>query len=344
MFGRGGDGCLAHGFAVEQPGGELVLRAVELGEPGAGEVIVRISHCGLCASDVALIDDAHRAGGFPMTLGHEIAGSVEWVGPEVDWLGVGDRVGVGPLRYSCGQCAQCLAGREVHCPDVVMTAAPRGQGGFADRIRIDARFAFRLPDAIASEHAAALMCAGLTTFAPLRRLARPGQRVGVLGVGGLGHLAVRFARAMGCDVTTLAISPTDADRTEHLTLGADTVVDVSDVDALRPITGTIDLLLSTAYGEVRWRRLMHCLSPEGTLCVVGGSEAPLNFSPITLIHHQRTVTGSAAGSRRDMADMLQFASATGVRPMIETMQMTELNAGIARFRAGLPRYRLVFSV
>lgn len=344
MNGSEQQGVVAHGFAAEEPGGALVPRAVEIGKPGPGEVVVRISHCGLCASDVVLIDDAHHAGGFPMTLGHEIAGAIELVGPDVDGLKVGDRVGIGPLRYSCGTCVQCVAGREVHCAEIVMTAAPHGQGGFADRIRIDARFAFRLPDSIASEHAAALMCAGLTTYAPLRRLARAGDRVGVLGVGGLGHLAIMFAVAMGCRVTTLALSPTMSERGEHLALGADTVIDVTDLDALRSITGTIDLLLSTAYGTVRWRRLMHCLAPEGVLCVVGGSEAPLDLSPITLIHHQRTVTGSAAGSRRDMAQMLEFAAATGVIPKIETMPMAAINDGIQRFRQGLPRYRLVFDV
>lgn len=331
------------GYVASGPGAPLELETIDLGHVGAGEILIKVSHCGVCASDLALIDNAFGAGGYPMVLGHEIAGIVETIGAEVIDLKIGDRVGVGPLKDSCGHCRQCENGREMHCPEVRLVAEPYGKGGFASRLKIPARFAFAIPDEISSEHAAALMCAGLTTYAPLRRLAKPGDRVGVLGIGGLGHLAVKFARAMGCAVTTFSGSVDDTEVLRRRDLGADRNVNVDDLESLRAATGSINLLISTASGKVPWRRLMHSLAPEGQICMLGGSLEQLDIVPLNLIHHQRGLTGSAAGSRRDMREMLAFAAMHHIRPIIEVLPMDEINVAISRLRNSDVRYRFVLA-
>ena len=331
------------GYVAKGPGSPLELQMLDLGQLGAGEILIKVSHCGVCASDLALMDNAFGAGGYPMVLGHEISGIVEAVGTEVVGIGIGDRVGVGPLKDSCGHCRQCENGREMHCPDVRLVAEPHGMGGFAGRLKISARFAFAIPDEISSEHAAALMCAGLTTFAPLRRLARTGDRVGVLGIGGLGHLAVKFACAMGCAVTTFSASVDHAELSRRRALGADRNVDVDDLDSLRAATGSIDLLISTASGKVPWRRLMHSLAPEGQICMLGGSLEHLDIVPLNLIHHQRGLSGSAAGSRRDMREMLAFAATHDIRPIIEVLPMDQINVAVTRLRSADVRYRFVLA-
>lgn len=331
----------AFGYAAAAEGAPLEPFAFDLGALQDDEVIVRVSHCGVCMSDVDILNNKYGRSEYPVVLGHELVGRVEAVGPAVTHLAPGDRVGVGPVRRACGACAACQAGDDLFCPSLQLTAEPGGRGGLADRMRICARFAFPIPDALTAAEAAPLLCAGLTTYTPLKAWRRPGDRVGVLGVGGLGHLAVQFARRMGHAVTTFAIAPDAAERARHQALGADTVVDLGDDAAVAAAAGSIDLLLSTIYGDVDWSRLMRLLRPHGRLCLVGAAESRLSLNPLQLIHGAKAVAGSGGGSHADMVAMLAFAAREGVRPRIETLPLARVNEAFAAVQAGTVRYRMV---
>eukprot|EP01049_Picozoa_sp_SAG25_P012427 SAG25_NODE_1680_length_2563_cov_65.625000_3_plen_305_part_00 len=217
-------------------------------QPGAGEVDVAITHCGVCGSDVHQLDDAWGAACFPLVPGHEIVGLVTQVGDGVQHLEVGQRVGIGCQRSHCGSCDNCSAKLEQLCPKITKTYAgpDADKGGFAHYIRYNATWVFPVPDGIASELAAPLLCAGITTYAPLRRHCKAGTAVGVIGIGGLGHIAIQFARAMGCVVT--AISTSASKREEARGFGAETLLVSSDPAAMAQARGSLDFILNTASG------------------------------------------------------------------------------------------------
>ncbi len=329
------------GYAVHSKGGRLAQGAFQAGPLGANDVVVKISHCGLCHSDIDLIDDALGMGGFPLVPGHEIVGVVETCGDAVTSISVGDRVGIGPIRSSCGQCHDCRSARDHYCSHKTLTASPGGLGGFADRIIVPGASAVKIPDALPSAEAAPLLCAGLTTFSALCRLGSPGENVAVLGVGGLGHLAVQFACNMGMRVTTLSAGLNDEEVSRHHSLGADECFDVSSEPNLNALKGTFDFIISTVYGDVDWFSYVSLLRPEGRLCIVGASLAPLAFPAGMLIPGARTIAGSAAGSSKDMHDMLNFAAQFHVRPKIEVAPMSRINEAVARVKEGSVRYRMV---
>lgn len=329
------------GYAPAAKNEPLRLTRFERAEIGVNDVVVKVSHCGLCHSDVDIIDDRFGQGGFPMVTGHEVVGHVERCGAGVAGIREGDRVGIGPLHSSCGHCGECWSARDHYCPKKTVTASPGGLGGFADRLVVSGRSPVCIPDAISSAEAAPLLCAGLTTFAALRRLGGVGKHVAILGVGGLGHVAVQFASKMGMRVTTLSIGLTYEERARHRALGADACVDIGSEDDMKALTGSFDLILSTIYGDVDWFGYVSLLRAEGQLCVIGGSLAPLAFPAGLLIPGARAIVGSAAGSSGDMVAMLRFAAEFDVRPQIELAPMAEINEAIRRLKAGDVRYRMV---
>src|SRR5512139_2529524 len=198
-----------HAYAAHARKGPLVPFVYDPSPLGPHDVEIRITHCGICHSDVHLVDGDWGVGSYPMVPGHEIVGTVAALGPEARHLETGQRVGVGWQRGACLGCDLCGTGDENLCPRNEATCVDH-HGGFADRIRVDGRFAFPIPDALASENAAPLLCGGATVYSPLRRWVKPPMRVGVVGIGGLGHLALQFARAMGCEVTAISSSPDKA--------------------------------------------------------------------------------------------------------------------------------------
>lgn len=329
------------GYAAHSKAGELSLDNFDAGDVSAEDIVIKISHCGVCVSDIDLIDDVFGQGGFPLVPGHEVVGIVEQAGELVTAVKVGDRVGIGPIRSSCGQCGECHSARDHYCPTKTVTASPGGLGGFADRIIVPGRSAVPIPEALPSAEAAPLLCAGLTTFSALRRLGKFGDNVAVLGVGGLGHLAVQFAHHMGMKVTTLSLNLDETEIARHQALGAQACVDVESEVDMKSLMGSFDLILSTAYGKIDWFQYLNMLRPEGKLCVIGASLEPLGFPAGMLILGARSVVGSAAGSSRDMRDMLNFAAEFGVKPEIEVAPMSDINKAIAKVKAGQVRYRMV---
>lgn len=308
------------------------------GALGPDEVRIDITHCGICASDVSMVDDEFGMSTFPLVGGHEIVGTIAAVGGAVSHLTVGQRVGVGPYRAACLHCACCTGGRENLCQDKQLTIMGH-HGGFANAIQLSAAFAFPLPDALASELAAPLLCAGLTVYAPIARHSSPTSRVGVIGMGGLGHLAIQIASRRGSEVTVFSTSPSKEEEAKRF--GADHFINIKDPQELAGATGTIDLLLSTTYAAVQWSSYLPVLRPDGHLCNVGASMSPIDIPAAMLTLSQLTISGSAAGSRKDMIEMLAFCARHRIAPQIERMPMTEINAALDRVRNREARYRMV---
>lgn len=332
---------MTSGYAALEIGQELQPHSFELPPVARHEVRIQVDYCGLCASDVDAIEGGFSRTPFPLVPGHEVVGRVYEVGADVSHLSVGDRVGVGPQRDACLRCEQCGRGHTHLCPDRIFTIGAGFPGGMADQIQLPAAFAFRLPATLDPAAAAPLLCAGVTVYSPLRdHMHRPGT-VGVIGVGGLGHLAIRFARALGHRIVTFVKSPGAADIEQHRALGAHGVVDIEDKDAMKSARGSIDLMLSLIYGEIEWRPTLNALAPRGTLCLIGNTESAMGSIVKHLVHGERRVVGSASGSRATTEEMLRFAAEHGIDAQVEMFRPDQVNSAIERMRRGSLRYRAV---
>jgi uncharacterized zinc-type alcohol dehydrogenase-like protein len=309
---------------------------------GPAEVEVAVSHAGICHSDLHLIDNGWKTSTYPFVPGHEIVGRVAAVGSAVTHLAVGQRVGVGWQRSACLACELCLGGHDNLCPDQTATCVGH-HGGFADRLRTDGRFVFALPDALDAAAAAPLLCGGATVYAPLRRFgANAATSVGVIGIGGLGHIALLMARAFGCEVTAFSSSPSKRD--EALAMGAHHFVPSTEPRELQKHAARFHLLLSTVHVKLDWITFLKTLRPNGTLCLLGMPIALLQIPPASLFHGQKSITASEIGSRAIIAEMLRFAARHGIAPVIERAPLPEVNAAIERVRRNEVRYRMVLDV
>jgi len=304
------------------------------------DVEVKISHCGICHSDLHLIDDDWGSSKYPLVPGHEIVGEVVAKGDACAHA-LGERVGIGWQRSACFECEQCRAGRENLCARQQATCLGH-MGGFADRIRIDGRFAFALPPELDSAGAAPLLCGGVTVFAPLRRWrVREAARVGVIGIGGLGHLALGFLRAMGCRATAFTSSPDK--REEAMRLGAQDAASSTSAREIRAYAGQLDFLLCTVPARLDWITYLETLKPNGVLCLVGAPPGLVQIPASQLLSSQRVICGSDIGSPADIREMLAFAAKHGIAARIETAPMTEVNPAVQRVRDNRVRYRMVLT-
>jgi uncharacterized zinc-type alcohol dehydrogenase-like protein len=328
-----------HALAQAAPRGSLEpITLADPPPPEGRDVDVDVMSCSVCHSDVHLLDGDWGDVARPLIPGHEIVGRVVRAGEHAG-LTIGTVVGIGWQCGACGACPACLSDREHLCTGGKVRTCVGRQGGFASRIRCDARFCFELPAALDLTRAAPLLCAGLTVFSPLERLgARAGMRVGVVGIGGLGHLAVRFARALGAEV--LAFDPDASKRELVLGLGASDLV-----DARGPLPkNAVDLLLVTTHASLAWTDWMGVLDLEGTLCLVGVPGAPLVLSADPLMDEQKTVTGSVIGSSATMRRMLALAAREAIAPIVEHLPLGRANEAVARVRDGTARMRIVLDV
>lgn len=309
---------------------------------GPHDVEIEITHCGICHSDLHLIDNDWGMSTYPLVPGHEIVGIVKAVGSEVAHLRKGMRVGVGWQRNSCQQCEFCQTGQENLCAKMGATCLGN-YGGFATAIRTDSRFAFPIPDALASENAAPLLCGGATTYSPFRLYeVRPSMKVGVIGIGGLGHLGLQWARAWGCEVTALSTTPEKEQEAKRF--GAHHFLNTRDAGMMKKAAGTFDFLLNTVFAPQDWGAWLDLLRPNGKLCVVGVPSEPITIPGFPLLLGQKSVVGSVIGSRHMIAEMLAFAARHGVKAQTETFPLDKANDALARLKANRARYRLVLTV
>ena len=329
------------GYAVHAAGAELLPFKYDPGELKPGDVEVSITHCGVCHSDASLIDNDWGTSQYPFIPGHEIVGTIAAVGSAVAGFAVGDRVGIGWQADSCGRCEWCRKGEENLCPQTQPTCVHR-HGGYAESVRISARFAVKIPAALESETTAPLLCAGITVYSPLRTLGiNPSSRVGVIGIGGLGHLAIQFARVFGAEVT--AFSSTANKEDEALGLGAHRFVNSRESKAVNGLAGSLDLILSTANADQDWNGYVNTLRPHGTLCFVGVAPKPISLATFPLIGSMRCVCGSNIGSPSLIAEMLDVAARHGVKAKVERFKMSEANLAVKRVKKSQVRYRAVLS-
>lgn len=324
--------------AAKQP---LVMEAVDLGPLGAEEVEVAVNHCGLCHSDLSVLNNEWGVSQYPAVLGHEVTGRVSAVGPNAKGLTVGQRVGVGWFSGSCMHCRQCMSGSHHLCPQAQATIIGH-RGGFASHLRVHWAWAVPLPERLDLGDAGPLLCGGVTVFSPLMMYAKPTGRVGVVGIGGLGHMALKFAAAYGCDVTAFTSSESKSD--EARGFGAHHVVFSRDTAAVQKLRGSLDLLISTVNVPLDWDAMINTLAPHGRLHVVGAVPAPIPVSAFSLILAQRSISGSPTGPPVSIATMLEFAARHNVAPQAEHFPMSRINEAFARLESGKARYRIVLDV
>jgi len=317
---------------------KMVLQDIDLGPLGTEDVEVAVEHCGVCHSDVSVLNNEWGSTQYPAMLGHEAVGRVAALGTGTKGLKVGQRVGVGWTASSCMHCRQCLSGDQHLCLQAQPTIF-RGRGGFASRVRCHWAWAVPLPEGLNYAEAGPLLCGGITVFQPLVLFAKPTSRVGVVGIGGLGHMAVKFADAYGCDVT--AFTSSESKFQEARGFGAKHVVSSRDSGAIKKLAGTIDLLIVTVNAKLDWDALIGTLAPKGRMHVVGVIPEPIPVAIFPLIAGQRCISASPTGSPVDIATMLEYSARHGVTPQTEHFPMSRINEAFERLEAGKARYRIV---
>ncbi|MHA1944585.1 MAG: NAD(P)-dependent alcohol dehydrogenase [Candidatus Hodarchaeales archaeon] len=326
------------GYATKAVGQPLEPFTCKQPKLDTHDVLVSITHCGLCQTDIHAINNYYGITTFPFVPGHEIVGYVSAVGSAVSNLKEGDRVGIGWQGRSCMKCEWCLQGEEQLCMDIVSSGTWVPYGGFSSSICVDSRFAYLLPDTTPSEVAAVLMCAGITVYSPLRsHSAQQGKKIGIIGVGGLGHLALQFAHALNYEVT--AISSSLDKKEQALAFGADHFIFSNDQSMMQQAMFSFDLLLCTAHGKINWEVLLNTLKKNGNLILTGFPDIALNSTD--LVAHQLSITGSFLGNRVTMREMLSFAQEHSIVPKVELMPMTKVNEAIQRVKENKARYRIV---
>ena len=327
-------------YAALNPGEKLQPWDYEPAPLQVDEVEIRVTHNGLCHTDIHMRDNDWNVSQYPLVAGHEVVGEVTAVGEKVHSLQKGDRVGVGWIRSSCRVCDHCLQGQENICRQGYSGLIVGNYGGFADRMHVPADFTYKIPDALDSASAAPLLCAGITVYTPLRTyIKHPGTKVGVMGIGGLGHLAIKFARAMGAEVTALSTSPDK--EAEAKEFGAHHFQKWGTAEEMKAVAGSLDVVISTISSATDWDAAFSLLATNGVLCFLGIPVSSLNVPLIPLIFGQKSVVGSVVGGRHFMREMLEFAAVNQIKPMIETVPLSQINEAMDKVAANKARYRIV---
>jgi uncharacterized zinc-type alcohol dehydrogenase-like protein len=326
-------------WAAHAAKGKLERFDYDPGALGPDEVEVAVEYCGVCHSDLSMIDNEWGMAAYPLVPGHEVVGRVVALGANAKGLQIGQRVGVGWTSASCMHCGSCMGGDQHLCLTAQPTIVHR-HGGFADRVRAHWAWTIALPEGIRPEVAGPLFCGGITVFTPLLDYGiQPTGRVGVVGIGGLGHMAVRFARAWGCEVTAFTSNAGKHD--EAHALGAHRIVSSTDTKQIAAIAGSLDLIIVTANVKLDWNALIAALAPRGRLHVVGAVLEPIPVQVFSLLLGQKQVSGSPTGSPNGIAKMLAFCARHGIEPMVEPFPMSGVNDAFDHLRAGKARYRVV---
>jgi alcohol dehydrogenase (NADP+) len=334
-------------YAIPSANAPFEKLVIERRDPGPHDVRIAIAYCGICHSDIHTGREEWTKTNFPLVPGHEITGNVDAVGSKVTKFKVGDRVGVGCIVDSCRECDQCRAGNEQYCRRrMVGTYNATGrdgqitQGGYSTHVVVDENYVLSIPDGIGLDVAAPLLCAGITTYSPLRHWnAGPGTRVAIMGMGGLGHLGVKIAHALGTEVSVL--SQTLSKQDDGKRFGADHYYATSDRETFKNLASGFELIINTVSAPVRMGRHLNLLDLDGTMVNVGAPPEPLEVPPFALILHRRSWAGSNIGGIRETQEMLDFCAATGVAAEIEVISGTDIDEAWNRVVRSDVRYRFV---
>ncbi|MFJ3638785.1 NAD(P)-dependent alcohol dehydrogenase [Streptomyces sp. NPDC090108] len=335
-------------YAAPAAKAPLERTTIERRAVGDHDVLIDIKFAGICHSDIHQAQDGWHPGIFPMVPGHEIAGVVTEVGPEVTKFAVGDRVGVGCMVDSCRECDNCKAGLEQYCTGggPVWTYNAVGKdgeptyGGYSENIVVDQDFVVRVPDGLSLDVAAPLLCAGITTYSPLKHWnAGPGKKVAVVGLGGLGHMGVKIAHALGAEVTVLSQSLRKKD--DGLRLGADHYYATSDPKTFEELAGTFDVILNTVSAPLDFAAFLSLLRTDGTMVNVGLPEEEVNISLQSLFGNRRSISSSGIGGIAETQEMLDFCAEHGLGAEIELISADQINEAYDRVQASDVRYRFV---
>ncbi len=325
----------------------LVPTTIERRDVGPNDVLIKIEYAGICHSDIHTVNGDWGPQPYPLVPGHEIVGIVTEVGTAVTRHRVGDRVGVGCMVNSCGECANCRNGDEQYCQNGMVPTyggvdrdGTVTQGGYSTHVVVDADYVLSVPESLDPAAAAPLLCAGITTYAPLRRWgAGPGKKVAVVGLGGLGHMAVKLAHSMGAEVTVL--SQTLKKQEDGLRLGADHYHATSDPDTFVQLADRFDLIVNTVSADIDINAYLNLLNVDGTLACVGVAPGPLALNGFLLIGGRRTLTGSMIGGIALTQEMLDFCAEHGIGADVEVISADRINEAYERVLASDVRYRFV---
>ncbi|XP_024971942.1 8-hydroxygeraniol dehydrogenase-like [Cynara cardunculus var. scolymus] len=341
----------AYGYAAHDNTGTLSPLTFSRRATGEKDVRLKVLYCGICHTDLHFVKNEWGVTTYPVTPGHEIVGVVTEVGTKVDKFKIGDKVGVGCLVGSCRSCQSCADDLENYCPKQILTYGfpyhdgTRTYGGYSDHMVADEHFVLRWPENLPLDSGAPLLCAGITTYSPLRYfgLDKPGMKVGVFGLGGLGHVAVKMAKAFGAEVTVF--STTAAKKEDALKgLKADHFINSKDPEQMNGATSTLDGIIDTVSATHEIVSLLNALKPHGKLVVVGAQAKPFEVSSYSLIPGRRVVGGSTIGGLKETQEMLDFAAKHGVTADIEVIPIDYVNTAMDRMLKSDVRYRFVIDV
>ncbi|WP_026404325.1 NAD(P)-dependent alcohol dehydrogenase [Actinomadura rifamycini] len=339
-----------HAYAAPAAGRPLAPTTIERRDVGPNDVLIKIEYAGICHSDIHTVNGDWGAQPFPVVPGHEIVGTVAATGADVTRHTTGDRVGVGCMVGSCGECANCRNGDEQYCVEgMIPTYAGTDrdgtttQGGYSTHVVVDADYVLAVPDGLDPAAAAPLLCAGITTYSPLRRRgAGPDRRVAVVGLGGLGHMAVKLAHAMGAEVTVLSQSLKK--REDGLRLGADHYHATADPDTFKRLRNRFDLIINTVSAPIDVDAHLRLLAVDGALVNVGAPAKRLDLNVFSLLNGRRSYAGSMIGGIAETQEMLDFCAEHNIGADIELISADYINQAYERVLASDVRYRFVIDV
>jgi uncharacterized zinc-type alcohol dehydrogenase-like protein len=326
-------------YAATGPGQLLEPFEYDPGILLSEQVEINVEYCGLCHSDITFWKNELGLTQYPFVPGHEVIGTVAAIGDRVTTVKVGQRVGLGWYSHSCLHCQCCMSGDHNLCATVEQTIVGR-YGGFADKVRANEEWVIPLPESLDPAKAGPLFCGGITVFNPIVQFdIKPTDRVGVIGIGGLGHMALRFLHAWGCDVTAFSSNPNK--EAEARELGSDHFVNSLDSQALAKVANSFDLILSTVNADLDWSIYLNALRPKGRLHFVGIVPNPIQSLAILMIVGQKSISGSPLGSPATVSKMLDFAVRHNIEPVTEIFTFDQVNQAIAHLESGKAHYRVV---
>lgn len=326
-------------YAVQEPNGKLTPYTYELAEIGAEDVDIKVTYCGICHSDLSMMNNEWGLTEYPLVPGHEVVGEVIAIGSAVKNVSVGQTVGMGWFSGSCMSCSSCMSGDHNMCDTAEQTIVGR-HGGFADHVRGHWSWAIPIPEGMDSSKVGPLFCGGATVFNPIVIAGvQPTDSVGVIGIGGLGHLALKFLKAWGCEVVAFSSNPNKTE--EILAMGATKVINSRNPKELETVRGKLKFILNTTNVDLDWDAYLSALTKKGKLHTVGAVLEPMKISAFSLIAGDKTVGGSTVGSPELTKTMLEFCARHDIYPTVEEFPMKKVNEAMEHLKAGKARFRIV---